>query len=294
MKRMRAIMTDLKYGLMCAALGCTILPMGTASAQQTAMDTCTSVDACDDVATDFIGKSALLLDNDLYTEAAQHLYPVMLTNKVSPLVQTATRNQFSYILETAGLYELAAEQKDIANSTTSAPSSVGLLEWARILSRAEEMEDETLAAYAEAAELAVRAANLFTIDEIISDYQALGKGANAAGLRGQRTEAAARASLACEAAGCTARPLIDAVATEPAAPVYPSRALSSGAGAECRVTMNVTEDGLPVDIVADCTDPLFIDSAAEAARQTGFQPRYRNGRPEPRHRVVLPFTYSVD
>lgn len=288
----RAILNGLKPAMIGALLGGAALPMGLANAQATAIDTCTSVDACDDVATDFIGKSALLLDNDLYTEAAQHLYPVMLSNKVSPLVQTATRNQFSYILETAGLFELAAEQKEIANSTTSAPSSLGLLDRARLLARAEDMKDETLAAYAEASALAVRAANLFTIDEIIEDYKALGQRSRASALRGQRAEAAGRAAAACQQARCTSQPLIDAKAVETVAAVYPPRALAAGTNAECRVNMNISEAGDPVDIVAACTDPQFEASAAEAARQTVFQPRYRNGRPEPRHRVILPFSFA--
>lgn len=263
-------------------------------AQATEMDTCTSVDACDDVAADFIGKAALLLENDLYSEAAQHLYPVMLSNRVSPLMQSATRNQFSTILETAGLFELAAEQKDIANSTTSAPSSLGLLERARLLSRAEEMEDETLAAYLEAEELAVAAANMLVIDELMSDYRALGQTSRSRRLQGRRAEAALRAGAACDQAQCRARPLVDAKVLEPAAPIYPPRALAAGAGAECRVNLNVTETGFPVDIVANCDDARFIASAAEAARSTVFQPRYSNGVPEPRINVILPFSFSAN
>lgn len=265
-----------------------------ALAQATAMDTCTSLDACDDVAADFIGKSALLLENDLYSEAAQHLYPIMLNNRVSPLMQSATRNQFSTILETAGLFELAAEQKDIANSTTSAPSSAGLLERARLLSRAEEMEDETLAAYRDAEVLAVSAANMIVIDEIISDYRALGQTERARRLQGQRAEAAVRAAAACEQAQCRSRSVVDAKVSQSAAPVYPPRALAAGVGASCSVRLNVTETGFPVDIMADCDDARFIDSAAEAARNTLFQPRYSNGVPEPRLNVVLPFTFSTD
>ena len=263
-------------------------------AQSTAMDTCVGVDACDDVATDFIGKAALLLENDLYVEAAQHLYPVMLSNRVSPLMQSATRNQFSTILEAAGLYELAAEQKDIANSTTSAPSSAGLLERARLLSRAEEMEEETLAAYVQAEVLAVGAANMMVIDEVIADYRAMGQSGRAQSLQARRAEAAARASAACDQAQCRARPVVDAKVLQAAPPVYPPRALATGAGADCRVRLNVTETGFPVDIMAECTDAQFVDSAAEAARNTVFQPRFSNGVPEPRINVILPFTFSAD
>jgi|GEM_PF-1788352 len=264
-----------------------------ANAQATAMDTCTSVDACDDVAADFIGKSALLLENDLYVEAAQHLYPVMLGNRVSPLMQSATRNQFSTILEAAGLFELAAEQKDIANSTTNAPSSAGLLERARLLSRAEEMEEETLAAYRDAEVLAVAAANMTVIDEIISDYRAMRQSGRAQGLQARRAEAAARAEAACQQAQCRGRPVVDAKVIEFVAPVYPPRALAAGDGASCNVRLNVTETGFPVDIMADCDDPRFVDSASDAARNTLFQPRFSNGVPEPRINVVLPFTFST-
>ena len=268
--------------------------LSTANAQATAMDTCQGFDACNDVAADFIGKSALLLENELYVEAAQHLYPVMLTNRVSPLMQTATRNQFSTILETAGLYELAAEQKDIANSTTSAPSSEGLLDRARLLSRAEEMEDETLAAYAEASALALQAANLGTIDAIISDYRALGQSGLAARLQGQRTEAEGRADIACDLAQCRSSAYMDTKVIEPVAPVYPPRALTAGISADCRVQMNITEAGQPVDLVAECTDPRFIESALAAAEQTVFVPRFTNGRPEPRHNVILPFSFAAE
>ena len=268
--------------------------LSAANAQATAMDTCRGFDACDDVATDFIGKSALLLENELYVEAAQHLYPVLLTNRVSPLMQTATRNQFSTILETAGLYELAAEQKDIANSTTSAPSSEGLLDRARLLSKAEEMEDETLAAYAEASVLALQAANMGTIDAIISDYRGLGQSGRAAGLQAQRAEAAGRATIACDLAQCKSHAFVDAKIVESVTPVYPPRALAAGVSAECRVQMNVTEAGQPVDLTAECTDPRFVDSALEAAGQTVFAPRFSNGKPEPRHNVILPFTFAAE
>ena len=265
-----------------------------AHAQSTAMDTCASVDACDDVATDFIGKSALLLENDLYSEAAQHLYPIMLSNRVSPLMQSATRNQFSTILETAGLYELAAEQKDIANSTTSAPSSVGLLERARLLSRAEDMREETLAAYSEAEVLALGSGNMMVIDEIISDLEALGQSGRAQSLQARRGEAAARALAACDLAQCRSGSVVDAKVAQSAQPVYPSRALASGQGGQCRVRLNVTETGFPVDIVADCSDEVFVESAQEAARNTVFHPRYSNGLPEPRINVVLPFTFAAN
>ncbi len=271
----------------------TLLPQS-AQAQATAMDTCASVDACDDVATDFIGKSALLLENDLYSEAAQHLYPVMLSNRVSPLMQTATRNQFSTILETAGLYDLAAEQKDIANSTTNAPSSYGLLERARLLARAEEMEDEMLAAYAEAEVLALSAANMAVIDEIISDYQNLGQTSRAQSLQARRSDADARARAACAQAQCKTSSVVDAKVLQGAQPVYPSRALAAGQGAQCRVRLNVTETGFPVDIKAECSDEQFEESAIEAARNTVFQPRYSNGMPEPRINVILPFTFAAN
>ena len=291
---MKQSFTSLTWLAACLALVLGWSGAGIANAQATAMDTCRGFDACDDVATDFIGKSALLLENELYVEAAQHLYPVLLTNRVSPLMQTATRNQFSTILETAGLYELAAEQKDIANSTTSAPSSEGLLDRARLLSKVEEMEDETLAAYADATRLALQAANMGTIDAIISDYRALGQSGLAARLQAQRSEAAGRASLACDLAQCKSRAYVDTRAVEPVVPVYPPRALAAGDSADCRVRMNVTEAGEPVDLTAECTDPQFVESALAAAAQTVFVPRFTNGWPEPRYNVILPFTFAVD
>lgn len=269
-----------------AALG----PATFASAQEAPIDTCRNETACDTISGKLVESARRVLAEGRHREAARLIYPAVLSRKTSPLVKARAAEALSDILMDAELYGYAANQKANAIAQTRAPSSESLLAHARLVAKTGD-EKATLAAYDRVEDLARSAANLEVYDKIIADYRALGLPRTAANMRAERPALEARAEAACDAAKCDRRTTVDARAQEIGSVRYPSEA-RRGAVGECRVTLNITEDARPVDLVPDCTDPVFMETAMLAVQTTTFSARYENGQPRPRYNMIIPFLFE--
>lgn len=81
---------------------------------------------------------------------------------------------------------------------------------------------------------------------------------------------------------------------KPPVPTYPAAAIAAGKSGSCAVTFNVTPEGQPEDVRADCTDPVFVKSAEAAMRAVHFAPKIIDGEPVARTAVVYPIEYRLD
>lgn len=261
-----------------------------ASAQSGPMDRCASAPACDAASDAIIAQAQKVLAAGRHREAARLLYPAVLSRKTSPLAKARASNMLSDLLEQAGLYEYAAVQKRNATEATRAPSSADLRDHARLWAQGKK-KDRTLRAYDDAERLAINAGNLETIDALLADYNRIGERGRASALQAQRGTVKARADAACAAVNCRARAVIDARVASLGPVEYPGEA-RRGLRGECRVTLNVTETGRPVDLRPDCSDPVFIEAAMIAVQESQFTPRYENGSPRPQYNVIIPFAFA--
>lgn len=260
-----------------------------ASAQSGPMDTCQTVSACDAAANRLIVSALETANTGYYRDAARELYPVVLNQTISPMTKARAANAFSNILERSELYVHAAGQKANANAVTRAPASADLLAHARLLAKTKE-EDATKAAYDTALNLALAAGNLQTFDGIVSDYRRKGDRKRVRELQALRSEIEVRAEDACAFASCKSRGVTDAKVITVGPVKYPSGARRKSG--TCRVTLNLTEDGRPVDLVPDCTDPVFIEAAMIAVQQSTFSVNFKDGVPTPRYNIIMPFEFA--
>ncbi|WP_300390126.1 energy transducer TonB [Henriciella sp.] len=77
-------------------------------------------------------------------------------------------------------------------------------------------------------------------------------------------------------------------------PVYPAEAVRNGLSGKCNVILDVTADGEPFNVKADCTDPVFAESATEAMKQVTFPPKLVEGQSVSRTGVVYPIEYRYE
>ncbi len=260
-----------------------------AVAQTNPMDTCQTADTCDTAANQLIASALDTMETGYYRDAARTLYPVVLNRTISPLTKARAANALSSILEQAELYVHAAGQKANAITVTRAPASEDLLAYARLLAKAEE-EEAMSDAYEAAMALALTAGNLKTFDSVVADYQRQGNRKRVRELEALRSEVELRAEAACALANCQPRGVSDARIINVGEVAYPSDGRRRKGS--CQVTLNITEDARPVDIVAECTDPVFIEPALIAVQNSTFSARFKDGRPEPRYNIIMPFDFS--
>lgn len=260
-----------------------------ASAQSGPMDTCQTVSACDAAANKLIVRALETANTGYYRDAARELYPVVLNQVISPMTKARAANAFSNILERSELYVHAAGQKANANAVTRAPASEDLLAHARLLAKTKE-EEATKAAYDAALDLALAAGNLQTFDGIVSDYRRKGDRKRLRELQALRSEVEVRAQDACAFANCVSRGVTDAKVVTVGPIRYPSDARRKAG--TCRVTLNLTEDGRPVDLMPDCTDPVFVEAAMIAVQQSTFSVNFKDGVPSPRYNIIMPFEFN--
>ena len=129
------------------------------------------------------------------------------------------------------------------------------------------------------------------IDTLIGDYTRLGERARASSLQARKPELQVQATEACEEVDCKAKQVVRAKVQELGPIEYPGEARRRLVG-ECKVTLNVTEAGRPVDLTSDCSDPVFVESAMIAVQESTFTPRYENGVPKPQYNVIMPFRFE--
>ena len=79
----------------------------------------------------------------------------------------------------------------------------------------------------------------------------------------------------------------------PPVPDYPVRAETRGLEGDCDVRFDVTSRGQPYNVVATCTDAVFVSSAERAVGRVQFAPKIRNGQAVERSNVVYPLAYRL-
>lgn len=78
------------------------------------------------------------------------------------------------------------------------------------------------------------------------------------------------------------------------APYYPPGAASSVKSGACVVMFDLGTDGLPKNAAAECTDPVFADSAAQM-NQASFKPALGpDGKPVEVKGIIYPMSYCVE
>ncbi|MEL7454052.1 MAG: energy transducer TonB, partial [Pseudomonadota bacterium] len=258
-------------------------------AQSNAMDVCQTTRDCDAAALDLIRQSRRVMQTERYRDAAQLLYPILLSDNLTIPESAKTRaaDAFSDLLGAAELYPQAAMQAGRSNRATGAPSSTTLLKEARFL-RLSGKNDQAGPAYLRAEALAVAAANLATIDALIAEYSEAGQTTRAENLSARRQEIAVRFDDTCGRVSCRNGGIIDASLISQDAADYPREALRNELTGSCTVSLNVSETGTATDVKAECTDPVFIESAEAAGRSARFTPRFENGTPAPRYNIIIP------
>ena len=85
----------------------------------------------------------------------------------------------------------------------------------------------------------------------------------------------------------------DAQPIRPPMPSYPQRAAERGTEGSCEVRFNVDTRGRPYDVVATCTDPIFVREAERAVSKVEFAPKIVRGKAAERKNVVYPLEFKL-
>lgn len=75
---------------------------------------------------------------------------------------------------------------------------------------------------------------------------------------------------------------------------YPSNMAEQGITGWCEAIFNVSKDGIPENINAECTHPGFVKVVMESASTLRFEPKIKNGQPVRRKGVVYPVRFEID
>ena len=91
-------------------------------------------------------------------------------------------------------------------------------------------------------------------------------------------------------------PVTDRVATpvRPLMVTYPNSAASRGLEGICEVSFDITPQGLPYNVEANCTHRVFEDEARRAVSRSEFLPQIINGHAVETHRVVYPLEFRLN
>ena len=271
-----------------ASICIVLLSLMPASAQSRIFETCSSRSECAAATVENIRQSRDLVMRQRFQDAAQYLYPVLAAKNDNLSTQSRLDASFALtnVLSEAELFGYAAMEARTLNQYTSAPSSNGLLHEARLLDLAGE-RDEAGAAYLRAETLAVAAANLQAVDELIQDYANRGDVERSETLRSGRRDIAVDFDRLCSEARCRSSVDVPSAVQSTIRTDFPSQARRQRLSGTCQVSMNVSETGQPLDIKTNCSDPVFNDSAYEAASRARFSPRFANGAPRPDYDIII-------
>mgnify|MGYP001087980988 CR=1 FL=1 len=77
-------------------------------------------------------------------------------------------------------------------------------------------------------------------------------------------------------------------------PDYPMRALERGISGTCEVRFDLTPQGKPYNVVPDCSNSVFEQSAKRAVSRTDFLPQIRNGQALEQKNMIFPLVYKIE
>lgn len=81
---------------------------------------------------------------------------------------------------------------------------------------------------------------------------------------------------------------------KPPLPSYPNAMASLGHEGSCETYFDVSVQGVPENVVADCTDPGFAKETARAVSEVRFAPFLLNGQPRRLVSVTYPLEYRLE
>ncbi len=85
----------------------------------------------------------------------------------------------------------------------------------------------------------------------------------------------------------------DAQPISPPLIVYPQPMIDADITGACEAKFDVTADGIPQDVAADCTHQGFVEEVVRATQTMRFEPKRVNGDAVPRQNVVYPFVFEL-
>lgn len=74
---------------------------------------------------------------------------------------------------------------------------------------------------------------------------------------------------------------------------YPAALAEEGIGGECTAILDVSVDGLPENVKADCTHPGFVEVTIQSAKTLRFEPKIKDGKAVPRKGVEYPLVFQI-
>ena len=80
----------------------------------------------------------------------------------------------------------------------------------------------------------------------------------------------------------------------PPSPVYPRHAAAMGLEGDCLVYLNVSRRGMPFQVRAECSDPIFERAARKAVQNVKFAPKIHDGLPITVTGVVYPLEFRLE
>ena len=84
------------------------------------------------------------------------------------------------------------------------------------------------------------------------------------------------------------------IATRLPDPAYPEAAIAQDLEGLCRVNFDVSESGVPFNLLASCSDTIFEEESIRAVSQARFEPATVDGAPAIRENVEYPLEFSLN
>ncbi len=89
-------------------------------------------------------------------------------------------------------------------------------------------------------------------------------------------------------------PRIKGIATEPPRPAYPEQALALDIEGACDMSFGLSPAGIPFDITAACTDPVFEQESIRAVSRAKFEPQKVGGKAVMTDNMSYPLEFVMD
>ena len=88
--------------------------------------------------------------------------------------------------------------------------------------------------------------------------------------------------------------VVEAVPIRSPRPSFPRRAAERGISGACDVVFDLNASGKPYNVVARCSNELFVKEAERAIARTDFSPKLVDGRPVEQLNTVYPLEFVLD
>ena len=87
--------------------------------------------------------------------------------------------------------------------------------------------------------------------------------------------------------------LSDATPILPPRPYYPEKAIDGRKEGECEVHFDVSKEGIPINVEAECSANVFVAEAKRAISEVRFEPLVYKGTTYNRYNIVYPLSFTL-